>query len=618
MLKQLSTLAIAALAALSVSAQSVETVPYTASSAVFCNPERGIFTHQEFHSGDNYALSDQLVSRCRQEGISIMFCGFVMEDYRNCMIPDSYLQRIRQNLATLRRGGMKAVVRFSYSFSESDKPWDCPWALTKTHIAQLRPILRENADVICLLEAGFVGVWGEWYYTENYNFEPRSIDDYKPRREVLDALLEAMPTDRFVAVRYPDAKLKTLNITYADTITAATAYDGSTRSRLSYHNDGFLATSDDYGTFQNKQDARKYWMQETRYVPMGGETAKLSTYCSVDNAAKQMANYHWSYINKDYHLDVIKKWREEGLYNKMERLIGYRFTLTEGHYPTAAQAGEPYALTLKLHNDGWAAPYNPYTMHIVWTSVDDPRRQYVLPVKQDIRFWQGGTDHSLILRMVLPADMPLGRYNVGLRIADATPSLCARPEYNIRLANDGMWDATTGINILRTVDITSTTGSTSPYGTPLTAAPLIRSVWSGNQTSVSLPASTFAQSQVGDVIEYVVPAAISGAAPATADCQRIESRTIDAALLATLQKSGLTAKASDGSRILAVRLVESATSSTAGIEAPTALSQPSPTTYDLLGRVLPSCGGGVGCFISGGAGGGSRGICITQGRKYIR
>lgn len=72
MLKQLSTLAIAALAALSVGAQSVETVPYTASSAVFCNPERGIFTHQEFHSGDNYALSDQLVSRCRQEGISLV------------------------------------------------------------------------------------------------------------------------------------------------------------------------------------------------------------------------------------------------------------------------------------------------------------------------------------------------------------------------------------------------------------------------------------------------------------------------------------------------------------------------------------------------------------------
>lgn len=116
-----------------------------------------------------------------------------------------------------------------------------------------------------------------------------------------------------------------------------------------------IVTAGDDGTFQNKQDARKYWMQETRYVPMGGETAKLSTYCSVDNAAKQMANYHWSYINKDYHLDVIKKWREEDLYNKMERLIGYRFSLTEGHYPTAAQAGEPYALTLKLHNDGWAA-----------------------------------------------------------------------------------------------------------------------------------------------------------------------------------------------------------------------------------------------------------------------
>lgn len=603
MLKPISILAIAALAALSASAQSVETVPYTASSAVFCNPERGIFTHQEFHSGDTYALTDQLVSRCRQEGISIMFCGFVMEDYRNCMIPDSYLQRIRQNLATLRRGGMKAVVRFSYSFSESDKPWDCPWALTKTHIAQLRPLLRENADVICLLEAGFVGVWGEWYYTNNYNFEPRTTDDYKPRREVLDALLEAMPADRFVAVRYPDAKLKTLNITYADTINAQTAYDASTRSRLSFHNDGFLATSDDYGTFQNKQDARKYWMQETRYVPMGGETAKLSTFCSVDNAAKQMAAYHWSYINKDYHLDVIRKWREEGLYNKMERLIGYRFSLTEGHYPTTAQAGEPYALTLKIHNDGWAAPYNPHTMQIVWTSLDDPRRQYVLPVGQDIRLWQAASDHSLILRMVLPADMPLGRYTVGLRIADAAPSLAARPDYCIRLANDGLWDATTGTNVLRTVDVLTTTGTTSPYGTPLTAAPTTRSVWSGCQTTVTLPASTFAQSREGDVIEYVLPTAATAAAPTTPDCQRIDSITIDATLLATLQQSGLTLQAPSGSRILAVRLTEHPAATPASIVNPTTskLQNLKTATYDLCGRKANP----------------AHGITITQGRKQL-
>lgn len=101
---------------------------------------------------------------------------------------------------------------------------------------------------------------------------------------------------------------------------------------------------------------------------------------------------------------------------------------------------------------------------------------------------------------------------------------------------------------------------------------------------------------------YIVPAATSGAAPATADCQRVESVTIDAALLATLQKSGLTAKASDGSRILAIRLALTAADCSTGIAPiPTAL-QPTSSTYDLLGRKSHS----------------AHGITISQGRKSFQ
>lgn len=611
MLKQLSTLVIAALAALSASAQSVETVNYTASTAVFCNPERGIFTHQEFHSGDNYELTDQFVSRCRQQGISIMFCGFVMEDYRNCMIPTSYLQRIRQNLATLRRGGMKAVVRFSYSFSESDKPWDCPWALTKTHIAQLTALLRENSDVICLLEAGFVGVWGEWYYTENHNFEPRTIEDYQPRRNVLDALLSAIPTDRFIAVRYPDAKLKTFNITYADTITAATAFNGSDLSRIGFHNDGFLATSDDYGTFQNKQDARKFWMQETRYAPMGGETAKLSSYCSIDNAAKQMANYHWSYINKDYHLDVIKKWKDEGLYETMERRIGYRISLTTGHYDAKGTAGNPYATTLIFRNNGWAAPYNPHPMQLVLRNKQDHRIQYTMPIKKDIRTFQPGTSTTIPLRMVLPYNMPEGDYELCLRISDPTPSLAWRPEYCIRLSNDDLWEEATGLNVLHTVHVAASTATTnSPAGILLSPTASARNVWAGYQTSVVLSPSLFAQSQVGDTLQYVLAGAGSTTSNANdtderpaSSYQHIEQIVLDTALLGTLQRSGMLATAADGSNILAIQLVEpDHTLTPSAILTPLTSYLPHSATYDLSGRAAPHPAGN---------------ILITNGRKTL-
>ena len=33
---------------------------------------------------------------------------------------------------------------------------------------QLKPVLQKNEDVIFVLQAGFVGAWGEWYYTTHF------------------------------------------------------------------------------------------------------------------------------------------------------------------------------------------------------------------------------------------------------------------------------------------------------------------------------------------------------------------------------------------------------------------------------------------------------------------
>lgn len=575
----------------------METVTYAASQEVFCNPERGIFTHQEFHSADRHALTPEFLRGLRSQGISLVFCGFVMEDYRTCLIPDSYLERVRTTLALLRAEGLKAVVRFSYSFSENDRPWDVPWSLTRQHIAQLRPLLQDNADVIAVLEAGFVGVWGEWYYTENYVFEPRSAADYAPRREVLDALLEALPSSRCVVVRYPDAKLRTLGIGYADTLTAATAFDGSPRSRIGFHNDGFLATSDDYGTFQNKSDARRYWMQETRFLPMGGETAKLSSYCSVDNASKQFANYHWSYLNRDYHPDVIGKWRDEGLYPTIERRLGYRLLLSEAQFTASPKAGEPYSVNLTLRNVGWASPFNAHTVELVWQNVRYPRCCYVLPVSRDVRTWEAGSRPFLSLRMVLPASMPEGDYRIALRIADPMPTLAARPAYAIRLANEDVWDEATGTNILRVVHVSAATGAESPYGARLQVAAPVKSLWAGSQRSVTLSSKAFSEAQVGDTLQFVV---------AREGCQ-VVTMPIDGALLTTLLSRGITWSPEGDGWVQAVNLIEPDHQHPAGVQALTRGDTDSVSGYDLQGR--PST---APALLSG-----APALRIVDGRKYL-
>lgn len=448
------TLLLFALTAVAASAQTV--VTYTPSDEIIANPERGYFTHHEFYSDRSEEFDLDQLDAMRAEGRTLVFTVFVMRDFRNKEISKPYLNRVNRTLRALRRCGMKAIVRFCYSYSEDDHPWDAPWDVTRRHIEQLTPILRENSDVIAVLEAGFIGVWGEWYYTDNYNFQPKA-DEYGPRRQVLDALLDMMPSDRFVAVRYPAAKLLTYDMQHTDTISALAAYDGSRMSRVSFHNDCFLANEDDMGTFYDIPENRQFWLWDTRYVPMGGETCALSPCCEVPNALKDFAAYHWSYLNKDYHLDVLAKWdRErapgsgEPFSDVIKKRLGYRFVLERATFTDQPHAGQPFTVTFDVRNDGWASPFNPRGVEII---LRHGKTQHVFPVTADPRRWFSGTTQHVETTFSLPADMKSGEWEVCLNLPDGAPTLHDNPLYSIQLANKGVWRKSTGYNLLTKIKL---------------------------------------------------------------------------------------------------------------------------------------------------------------------
>lgn len=54
--------------------------------------------------------------------------------------------------------------------------------------------------------------------------------------------------------------------------------------------------------------------------------------------------------------------------------------------------------------------------------------------------------------MTLPSSLPTGTYALLLDLPD--PQLSSRPEYSIRLANENVWEAATGLNsLLHTVTV---------------------------------------------------------------------------------------------------------------------------------------------------------------------
>lgn len=433
---------------------TVTKVQYTALTTAIPNPERGFYYPYAYHFKEGKiptALNKAALAVNRGQNRTLVLLEYFLRDFIDKPMSDDCLALIKTNMQVLRDGGGKCILRFAYcdSDKESAKPWDAEEAVVMQHIAQLKPVFEEYADVIYVVQAGFVGVWGEWYYTDHFGFEPQTVEDYKPRRRVVEALLDALPERRMVAMRTPLAKMMCFEFTGADSITRQTAYDGSLRSRIAGHNDCFLADGNDMGTFSRKIE-RELWMADTRYASMGGETCGVSSFCSCSNSLSDMVKYHWSYLNIGYHQGVINGWKTDACFDEIERRLGYRFVLTEASFTKEVEAGKPFKASIALRNDGFAAAVNPRAVELVFVSDSDPAESYTLKLKDDPRYWSGGQSHTISVSESTPALKSGKGYTLYLNLPDPEQELHDNPLFSIRTANDGVWNETLGYNKLHT------------------------------------------------------------------------------------------------------------------------------------------------------------------------
>ena len=71
-----------------------------------------------------------------------------------------------------------------------------------------------------------------------------------------------------------------------------------------------------------------------------------------------------------------------------------------------------------------------------------------LATKEDPRRWMTGRTTAVRISAPLPKGIKPGEYDVFLALPDMADSLRSRPEYAVRFANAGVWDAATGMNRL--------------------------------------------------------------------------------------------------------------------------------------------------------------------------
>jgi len=427
----------------------ITNITYTPSSAVFSNPERGFYKH----TTSNSALDQSILTNYRvNNSISLIYREVRLDAFVNSPISASFLTTMQSDFNKIRNAGLKCILRFSYSTDESVPQRDATKAQMLAHIQQLTPFLQSNSDVITVMQAGFIGVWGEWYYTSQadfggwgYNQTNLTTANYNNRKEILDAILAALPSNRMIQIRYPAMK-QHLFTTAA--LNSTEAYNRTNVARVAHHNDCFLASATDYGTYTNATAEYPYLAQETKFLPMGGETCKLNSPrsdCPI--ALQEMAQFHWSFLNLDYYPDVIDNFEEDNCFADIQKKLGYRFQLNSAALPSAVSIGTPLTVSLSIKNTGFAAPYNERNAFIVLKNVAT-NQIYKIKMATDPRTWLGTADLNITENLTLPSNIPAGSYKMYLNLPDSASSLASRPEFSIRFANENVWESTTGYNSL--------------------------------------------------------------------------------------------------------------------------------------------------------------------------
>jgi hypothetical protein len=433
--------------------QAVE-LNFTESTDSFPNPERGWYAYTLMLSNNDY---EDLANR----GYRLVYSSIVLSNFVDRDIDATTLSVLNTRFSQMRSAGLKAVLRVNYSESHTGIYPDLD--RIERHMQQLSSVINNNKDVVAFIEAGYMGPWGEWHFWGISN--PPFPDNESSWRSLINLLLDNKPVDRFIMLRYPSKKQQVFN---GETITSSNAFSALGIARLGHHNDCFVSSDDDVGTYQPDQteyassipDLKNYLRVETVFSPMGGETCAVHSRNDCSTAISEMEDFHWTYMNGEYHPSVLAAWRSGGCYEEISRRLGYRLSLVSVKMPDTLVAGDANAISLEMTNSGFARPWYYRTPYIRYIQEGEIAAQVPI-ASMDIRDIVPKANSQINLTTEVPTEL-IGSYDIALWFPDENPANHSDQRYSIRLANQNMWDAEHGHNVIvRDVRI-SDTAVTSP------------------------------------------------------------------------------------------------------------------------------------------------------------
>ncbi|XP_060063016.1 uncharacterized protein LOC132543518 [Ylistrum balloti] len=419
----------------------------------------------------------QLDSLRLTTGSTLVHRHYTLEDFKTTPISPNFLERVEKDFATIREAGFMVVLRFSYKkgLMGEGQYGDATKDIMKVHISQLKPLFWNYRGIILAVQAGFIGTWGEWYYTDHFGYPPPlNSDNYKDRREIVESLLDAVPDDLQIQLRAPVFKREMYS--YQPTsIVDLLQYNRkrNVKSRIGHHNDCFLADSTDRGTYSNFNVEFNYMREDTTHVIMGGETCALDNergrhVCS--NAEQELEALHFTFLSQSYHKAVLSNWTTDGCYDLFAAKLGYTMALVESVLPDTVVRGGEFSYYILLRNNGYAAPAKDMNVYLVLMS--STNGIYKVPLETNTRLWIPNKDIVLRGSVEVPRSVTPASYQMWMAIGDK--QLTEESDYYVLLANNMVPSPDMGLNNLThpitvvegTPVVTSNCPSFEPWNPP--------------------------------------------------------------------------------------------------------------------------------------------------------
>ena len=321
------------------------TVKFTPSDAIFPNPERGWWQF----TADNFVnvTADQLAG-IRANGQTLGYGVVRLDEFRDRPLSPEILAKLDHAFGLARQEGIKIILRFTYNYPQSsddyDNAKDAPLAIVLGHIKQFAPLVNKNKDVLAIFQGGLIGAWGEQHTSSN------KLDTPENKIIIRDALLAALDTSIVIQWRYP-----------RDIISWAGTLKNEDSGRIAFHNDCFLSSPSDVGTYAEDTTAK---VERAAMAVVTDTTFHSGEVCDAQKDSlrkdckdilREAATYHMSALNLDYYVAFHDNWKRQGCFDEITRKMGYRFVLKTAQLTKQSEGN--YSLDVVVENKGWARLY---------------------------------------------------------------------------------------------------------------------------------------------------------------------------------------------------------------------------------------------------------------------